>query len=153
MHDLAVITKRISSMSAASIDNVRNLERVALAMPQIPIATEHVFHAGVYARTIVIPAGVILTGALIKRSTLLIIDGDAVVYMDDGSVEIHGYNLLLASANRKQAFVALSETSVTMIFATDAATTEEAENEFTDEAPSLFSRHSDAINRIFASGE
>jgi hypothetical protein len=40
-----------------------------------------------------------------------------------------------------------------MIFATDAATTEEAENEFTDEAPALFSRHPDAINRIFASGK
>ena len=131
----------ISAMSPRAIDNVRRLEEMALTCPQVLIETDHTFHAGMYARTIIIPAGVVLTGALIKIATLLIVSGDALVYVEDGPpLELRGYNVLPAAAGRKQAFVAQTDVSLTMIFPTQAKTVEEAEEEFTDEADRLFSR-------------
>jgi hypothetical protein len=127
-------------MSNIAIDTVRQLEDIALTLPQVSIDTQHAFHAGMYARTIMIPATVLLTGALIKIATLLIVSGDALVYMDGKAEELHGYNVFSASANRKQAFMALTDTYLTMVFPTEAKTVEEAEAQFTDEADKLMSR-------------
>ena len=139
MPDIA-LRPAIPAMSPHAIDNVRRLEEITLACPQVAIATGHILHAGMYARTITIPAGVVLTGALIKIATLLIVQGDAIVYVEGGPLALHGYNVLPADAGRKQAFVAQTDVSLTMIFPTQAKTVEEAENEFTDEADRLFSR-------------
>jgi hypothetical protein len=78
----------------------------------------------------------------------LIVHGHCIVYIGDQSKELHGYNVLAASAGRKQAFIAVTDTYLTMIFVTDAKTVAEAEDEFTDEAHLLFSRAPDAINHI-----
>lgn len=140
---------RIPAMSDKAIDRVRTFERENAKRPQTPITTHHLIHAGLYARTITIPAGVALTGALIKRSTVLILNGDALVATDgDGGVRFTGYHVLHASANRKQAFVALTDTQLTMLFATEARDVQAAEEEFTDEAGLLFSRHGENITTI-----
>jgi hypothetical protein len=130
----------IPSMSERSIDKVRQFESFSLTLPQVKIDTFHTFHAGLYARTIMIPAGVVLTGALIKIATILIINGDVIAYIGDDSIRLSGYNVLPAEQNRKQAFVAQTDTYMTMLFSTNAKTIEDAENEFTDEASLLFSR-------------
>ncbi len=116
------------------------LEQWLADKPQIPIDTFHTFHAGVYARTIMIPAGVALTGAHITIPTLLIINGHANVTLGEDVVEIAGYQVIPAAANRKTAYHAITDTYITMIFASDAINIEEAENEFTDEADRLMSR-------------
>lgn len=120
--------------------------------PQLPIATHHVIHGGLYARTIRIPAGTLLTGAEIKRATLLIFNGHASIAVDDGTIELVGYHVLPASAGRKQAFLAHADTDLTMIFPTAAMTVEACEAEFTDEAHLLMSRHSDR-NTVTITGE
>lgn len=153
MSNLALAPKRIPAMNEKAISNVRQLEELVLKVPQTKIPTYHLFHAGVYARTIMIPAGVILTGALIKLATALTIYGDCVAYIGEEAKELHGYNVFAASAGRKQAFVAQSDTYITMIFATDAKDVEAAEDEFTDEADLLFSRADDAVNIITMTGE
>ncbi len=140
MADLAPSRTRIAPMSAAAIDRVRRLESLASTLPQVAIGTDHVFHAGVYARTIKVPAGVMITGVLIKIPTLLIVQGDAVVHIEDGALELRGYNVVPAGAGRKQAFVALTDTHLTMIFATDALDVDTAEREFTDELDKLATR-------------
>lgn len=109
-------------------------------LPQVDLATEHVFHAGMYARTIRLPAGTVLTGALIKIPTLLVIHGDAEILNFDGWVDIRGYAVLAGDAGRKQAFFARSAVEMTMVFATSAQTVDEAEREFTDEFEQLMSR-------------
>ena len=140
MADLAPSRTHIAPMSAAAIDRVRRLESLASTLPQVAIGTDHVFHAGVYARTIKVPAGVMITGVLIKIPTLLIVQGDAVVHIEDGALELRGYNVVPAGAGRKQAFVALTDTHLTMIFATDALDVDAAEREFTDELDKLTTR-------------
>jgi hypothetical protein len=127
-------------MPASAIEAVRRLEDASLQYEQAGIVTEHSFHSGMYARTIKIPAGVLLTGVLIKIPTMLVFSGDAVVYTATGPEQWTGYRVVLAPAHRKQAFLAHEDTYLTMVFPTTATTVEEAEAEFTDEAERLLSR-------------
>jgi len=153
MLDLVVSKNTIPAMTDDSINRVRALENLILEKPQTDIATTHSLHSGVYTRTIMIPAGVVLTGALIKIPTTLIVLGDTTVYIGDQARSLVGYNVLAASANRKQAFVAHTDTYITMIFKTDAKTVEEAEEQFTDEFARLSSRYPDALNNFIITGE
>lgn len=142
MSELVATDNRIQAMSQSSIDKVQALEDQVRLVQQETIKTTHVIHAGVYARTVFIPAGMVMTGVVIKVPTTLIVQGDVMVYLgDDGAVRMRGYNVLAASANRKQAFITIEDTTLTMIFATQAKSVEQAEREFTDQFDLLMSRH------------
>lgn len=134
------LAQHIAPMTPAQLDRVRRFEAINAELPQVDIETEHVLHAGMYARTITIPAGVALTGALIKVATILIVNGDCDVFMGTRTMRLVGYHVLEAAAQRKGAFYAHKDTHLTMIFPTDAATVQAAEEEFTDEADRLMSR-------------
>ena len=136
----ASIVRPLPPMSADSVANVREFEDASLKLPQVKINTEHALHAGMYARTIMIPAGIVITGVQIKIPTILIISGDALVYGDDGTTRLTGYHVTLGAVGRKQAILALADTYLTMIFPTSATTVAEAEEEFTDEPERLGSR-------------
>lgn len=150
-----MLTQRgaIAPMTAASIQRVRDLEAHTAAMPQVEIPTDHVLHAGMYARTIRIPAGVLLTGAHVTRPTTLVISGDVTVFVGGEWVRLAGYQVVPAAAGRKQVFFAHEDTMVTMLFPTAAATVEEAENEFTDEADRLLSRRQPAESIVITRGQ
>ena len=141
----------IPAMMPAALDAVYRFEEEMRKLPQIDMPTRHVIHGGMYARTITVPAGCAITGALIKRATLLIVNGDATVFVGEGSVRMQGYNVLAASAGRKQAFFAHGDTEITMVFPTCATSVAEAEREFTDEHELLMS-HANA-NDILITGE
>ena len=145
MSDLTCRMTGIPAMTGPEIDKIRRLESAALQMPQVDITTSHFLHAGTYVRTVRIPAGVLITGALIKIPTTLIVSGDVVVYIGSQTLNLTGYNVIPAQGNRKQAFLARSETWLTMTFATDAATVAEAEQEFTDEFTMLITRRNEDL--------
>ena len=153
MTGLVAAEGRIRAMAPEAIDKVRQLEAITRELPQVEIATDHVLHGGMYARTICIPAGVVLTGVFIRVPTLLVFDGNATVNAVDEPVTLVGRHVLAASAHRRQAFLAHADTRLTMVFASQAKTVAEAEDEFTDEAHLLFSRRPGAINRINITGE
>lgn len=144
---------RLPTMSDLAIERVRDAENAESLKPQVEFDTQHVLHAGLYARTIRLPVGVQITGALVKIATVVIVSGDCIVWFGYGSRRLIGYNVLPASAGRKQAFVALSETFITMLFPTEAKTVEDAERQFTDEADRLASHRDDARNAIIVTGE
>ena len=139
-------------MTSDALEQVRRLEGAMLELPQVDIPTAHLLHAGLYARTIRIPAGVALTGALIKVATVLIFSGHATVYIGAQAIELHGYHVIPASAGRKQAFVAHADTDLTMLFPSTAQSVADAEADFTDEAHMLLSR-SQAGGIITITGE
>ena len=153
MTGLVAAEGRIRAMAPEAIDKVRELEAITRDLPQVEIATDHVLHGGMHARTICIPAGVVLTGVFIRVPTLLVFDGNATVNAGDDATTLVGYHVLAASAHRRQAFLAHADTRLTMVFATQAKTVAEAEDEFTDEAHLLFSRKPGAVNRINITGE
>jgi hypothetical protein len=134
-------------MSPEALDRVARIEVENLQRPQTELRFEHHLHAGVYARTMIVPddlpagQGCLITGAFIRVPTLLVSCGDAMVYVgDDAPLQLTGYQVVEAAAGRKSAFFAAAGFRLTMIFATSAKTVEEAEEEFTPEADRLQSR-------------
>lgn len=153
MNDVATLVRAIPRMSESAIEKVSRLEEFNLQHRQENIPTRHVFHAGIYSRTIMIPKGVWLTGAYIIIPTLLVVSGHALVFSDDTWIEVAGYQVMPARAGRKQAFIALENTDLTMNFSTTAKTVESAEEEFTNEAHRLMSRRPDAENFVIFTGD
>lgn len=153
MNSLVAIQSRIPPSSESALSKAFLLQEHLLKLPQEDITTHHVLHGGAYVRTIKIRKNIVLTGALIKVPTTLIVDGDVSVYLDDEAKRLTGFHVLAASAHRKQAFIAHEDTMLTMIFATDAKNIEQAEAQFTDEHESLLSRHPHSINEIIITGE
>lgn len=130
---MLVTQKLLSPMSEATIDKIKELENFTATLPQNNIPIDQFIHDGVYARTIVVPAGVLITGALMRIPTIVIVSGHSLVYTGHKFIELKGYHVMAAPAPRKQIFVALMETSITMLFKTAAKDVKEAEKEFTDE--------------------
>ena len=148
MNNIVTTNNKILPMSKSSIEKVDKLTAECLKHTQAEIDILHIIHGGVYARTVKILKGTIITGAFVKRATILIIQGSVVVYMNDAPTELHGYNVFAASANRKQAFVALSDVYLTMLVRTDKKDVKEVEEELTDEAAYLLSRIQDNATTI-----
>lgn len=140
-------TLHMPAMTPGSIRFVRDVEQRARKVEQVRIATDHVLHGGIYTRTICVPAGVMITGALIKIPTTLTISGHCAMLVGDVErVDIEGFMVMAAPANRKALFIAHSDTYISMSFVTEARSVEQAEEEFTDETDLLKSR--DGINTV-----
>lgn len=153
MTQLVANNSKINAMSVSAIAKVNALIEVVKDMPQELIKTHHVIHGGMYARTVLIKAGCVAAGSLMKVPTILVINGDVTVFGDGDSFRLTGFNVLPASAHRKQAVFANEDTAVTMLFTTKVKTIAEAEDEFTDEADQLMSRKAEAENFINITGE
>jgi glyoxylate utilization-related uncharacterized protein len=136
-------------MTADEIAKVRALESVLAGLPQLDLETIHTLHGGIYTRTIMMPAGSMLTGALVKIQTTVIVQGECTVFIGGRAVELSGYTVCPAGAGRKQAFAATSDTFITMMFPTSAQTVEQAETELTDEHD-LLSSHSESNRNLIA---
>jgi len=150
---MLVVQSSIPSMNPESIEQAHAMETAVLELPQINITTWHTLHAGVYSRTIFMPKDSVVVGAVIKRSVNLVVSGHVIVSIgEDKAIEYIGYFNLTAQANRKQVFIAKEDTYLTMYFATESKTIEDAENEFTDDVDKLISRHIDAINHVVITG-
>jgi hypothetical protein len=151
--NLTVANATLPAITAEVRAKVKHLEDVMRQYPQSEIKTEHIIHGGMYARTVRVPPGILFTGALIKRSTMLIVNGNTGVLLNDGVAWMDGYNVIPASAGRKQVFITRGAVELTMIFPTAATTIEEAEAEFTDEADHLLSRSQDNGDTVTITGE
>lgn len=151
MSDLIATHYGITPMTPETIDRVSQYESELAKLPQVDMPTHHVIHGGMYARTIRIPAGVDITGAQIKLATIVIVNGHVLVAVEGGTLELEGYHVLPAAKGRKQAFRAIADTDVTMIFPTQSTTVEACEWGFTDDADRLMSRQCE--NTVVITGE
>lgn len=123
-----------------SADEVRRLEAELLALPQVDLATENLVHGGMCARTILIPAGTALTGALTNMDNVCVMFGDIEVTTDEGVKRLTGYHVLPAKAGAKRAGFAHSDTWWTTIWPTGLADIEAIEDEATSESDRLQTR-------------
>lgn len=140
MRDLATQDAGIPAMSDVAVQQVRDFESRLLAKPQIDLKMQSRIYAGIYSRSLFMPAGLFMTGALVRIPTLLTIWGDVMVWIGHESLRYTGHAMLEAAAGRKQMFRTFADTHITMAFATTATTEAEAEEEFTPEADRLASR-------------
>lgn len=155
-HEGFVACKTEQTIPATSVELLailRRFESAAMKVEQVPVTTEHVLHGGMYTRTMRLKQGTVITGALIKRATLLIVNGSALMLVNKGFTDLAGVNVIPASAGRKQLFIARGDVVLTMIFATTATSIAEAEEQLTDEADLLLSRRMDNGDTITITGE
>ena len=143
----------VPAMTNRDLEIAYEAEDLLRPLEQIILTTWHTLHGGVYTRTIVLNAGETVVGAKIRIPTTLVINGKMKLFIGSEVVHIDGTRVLVASANRKQIMTAIEETSIVMIFKTNAKTVEEAEIEFTDEHDKLMSRLDVSVNHITISGE
>jgi hypothetical protein len=153
MNEIVAAGKRLPTMNEEEIVKVRKLETLLAGFPQVDLETQHIIHGGTYSRTIMIPAGAALTGALLKIPTTLVVSGRVTVFIGDKTIDLDGFNVLPASTGRKQAFYAHTDTWLTMFCATEAHTLEDIEAEMTDEVDLLSSHKDTSTNLITITGE
>ena len=138
---LILADKALPSTTPEIIEKIAQVEaRIKPYEHTLQVQMEHDLHGGMYARTCRLAPFMVITSVLIKIPTILIVNGDCVVLAGDKWHEVKGYNVLSASAGRKQIYVTREKTEITMIFPSNANTVEEAEREFTDEYENLLSR-------------
>ena len=153
MNTLTVPGIALPPTTGSALEKIIALEKQILECEQTPIQTEHVLHSGMYARTIRIPPGVVVTGALVRIPTILIAHGSFHLLAGETWHRLEGFQVVAASPGRKQVVVTVTETEFTMIFPTNAKTVEEAENEFTEESDGLMSRKRTAEDIFVVTGE
>jgi hypothetical protein len=120
--------------------HVERLEGIALAMPQVAIPTEHVISGGMYARTITIPAGVVVTGAAHKTDHINVCQGDIEVLTDEGPKRLTGLHVLATKAGMKRAGYTHAETRWTTICRTEQTDPRAAEEELVEQPETLQTR-------------
>jgi hypothetical protein len=143
-------------LRAATRSELQTLETVRQFMDscgQISIATEHVLHGGMYARTIRLKPQDYILGSLINLPTMLILNGCASVLAGNQVIDYEGYNVIPGSAGRQSLFIANSWVELTMIFPTSARTVDEAEEEVFAMCDLLTSRREDSEEWVTITGE
>lgn len=136
---LATVGSAIPATTPEALKIINGVEGAMRQMPQLELKTEHVLHAGMYARTVRLDARVAIVSVLIKVPTTLTVNGRCRVFAGEWR-DFDGYCVLPAEAGRKMIYVTLAPTEITMVFPSKAKTVEEAEREFTDDAELLLSR-------------
>jgi hypothetical protein len=132
MNELTTIAALVAP-DAQTLVALRDLDTAMLAHPQAEISIDHLLHGGMYARTAHVPAGTVVSGVVMARATVLVLQGDVTVFTGATSVRLTGFNVLPGSAGRKQIFRTHSDVHMTMLLPSNAQSVFEAEHDFTDE--------------------
>lgn len=126
-------------------DQTFRMERIMKAMDQIDLKVKHHFSKGVYARELLIPAGVTLVGEIHKYENLNILSkGSMLVSIENGMLEIEAPFTVVSSPGTKRIAHTLTECVWTTIHGTDLKDVELIKNHFiaaTEEEWLEFSGH------------
>lgn len=119
---------------------VYRLEAELLKLPQVDMPVEHEFCSGLYARTMHIPAGTVLTGAVHRHACFFVLrSGVLAVTTDNGVKTLHAGEMLNSPAGTKRAGVAMADCVVTTFHAnpTDEQDPQALWDLFTAPAPAI----------------
>ncbi len=93
---------------------IYRFEQALRSLPQVEIPLYHDFCKGIYARTILIPAGTMLTGAVHKDECFFLVrNGCILITTDDKPVRAESGFMVISKAGSKRAGFALVDTLVT----------------------------------------
>jgi len=97
---------------------IYRLEGELLKLPQVPLPIDHAFCAGLYARTMHIPAGTVLTGAVHREESFFLVrKGDLIVSTDTGPQRLSPGNMSISKIGTKRAGIALTDVEITTFHA------------------------------------
>ena len=93
---------------------IYKLEQAIYKLPRVELPVYHDFCKGIYARTIIIPAGTVLTGAVHKDECFFLVrHGCILITTDDKPIKAEGGFMSISKAGTKRAGIALVDTLVT----------------------------------------
>lgn len=99
-------------------EQIEALERHIKQLPQVEVRTRHYFAQGLYAREILIPAGMVLTGRVHKTEHLNIVSqGDITVWTEEGMKRVQAPFTLVSQPGTKRVGLAHADTVWTTIHA------------------------------------
>jgi len=97
---------------------IYQLEAELLKLPQVDMPVDHDFCNGLYARTMHIPAGTVLTGAVHKEESFFLVrKGELIVSTDNGPRTLRPGDMSVSKIGTKRAGIALTEVEVTTFHA------------------------------------
>jgi hypothetical protein len=97
---------------------IYRLEAELLKLPQVDMPVTHAFCAGLYARTMHIPAGTVLTGAVHKEESFFLVrKGELIVSTDSGPRTIGPGDMSVSKIGTKRAGITLTDVEVTTFHA------------------------------------
>ena len=106
-------------------EKVNRLEDALRSVPQVDCPIRHHFAPGIYAREITIPKGPVLTGAVHKQESLVVLSaGRLRLVTDDGTLEISAPHTMTCKPGAKNAALALEDSVWTNFFATEETDTD-----------------------------
>ena len=104
---------------------VSRLEAALCELPQVDCPIRHYFAPGLYAREITIPKDTVLTGAVHKAESIVVLSkGRLQLVTDSGPVEISAPHTMTCKPGAKNAAVALEDSVWTNFFATTETDTD-----------------------------
>jgi hypothetical protein len=93
---------------------IYRLEQAIYSLPRVEIPVSHDFCKGIYARTIVIPAGTVLTGAVHKDECFFLVrNGAILITTDKEPIKAETGFMSITKPDTKRAGFALVDTMVT----------------------------------------
>jgi hypothetical protein len=117
---------------------IYRLEQAIYSLPRVEMPVDHQFCKGIYARTINIPAGTVLTGAVHKDECFFLVrSGSILITTDKDPIKAEAGFMSITQPNTKRAGLALTDTVVTTFHAnpTELRDPEEMWNHYTEPAP------------------
>lgn len=97
---------------------IYRLEAELLKLPQVDMPVDHDFCNGLYARTMHIPAGTVLTGAIHKEESFFLVrKGELIVSTDNGPRKLSPGDMSVSKIGTKRAGIALTDVEVTTFHA------------------------------------
>ena len=97
---------------------IYRLEAELLKLPQVDMPVDHDFCNGLYARTMHIPAGTILTGAVHREESFFLVrKGELIVSTDDGPFTLRAGDMSVSKIGTKRAGITLTDVEVTTFHA------------------------------------
>ena len=114
------------------------LEQEIYNLPRVEMPVFHDFCAGIYARSLVIPAGTVLTGAIHKDECFFVVrSGSILITTDNGTIKADSGFMSITKPGAKRAGLAIVDTLVTTFHANpeELREPEEMWNHFTVPAP------------------
>ncbi len=103
---------------ALTRDQMLRIEQRILQYPQVDMPTTHDFCDGVYARTMFVPSGTALTGAIHSGENFLFIrHGDITVWTEYGMKRVQGGEMIMSKVGSKRVGLTHADTLMTTVHA------------------------------------
>jgi quercetin dioxygenase-like cupin family protein len=113
MSDIALAQPK---QNLPQLSEIITLEKSLLELPQVDMHVEHTFANGIYARTLHVPKGAVVTGAMHRFEQInTIAKGEVHVVTTEGSAIYKAGDIFSSPAGTKRAFYAVEDTVWTTI--------------------------------------